>query len=202
MAPSSSDERSEGRRLILTMSASLDGFLAHIDHRIDWLDDSDPASSAAGSARHSANLELIGQAGLIVVGRRAFDDMAPAWGGSDSPMARLINSLPKIVFSSTSPKAEWVNSEHSARPLAEHIAELKREEGRDIVCFGGAKIAHSLAREHLIDEYRLTVHPVALGDGLPLWHGLPEPQRFTSVSTSTYVDGSVTHRLATDSQST
>jgi dihydrofolate reductase len=196
VAPRSSDERIEGRRLILTMSTSLDGFLAHIDHQIDWLGDSAPASSAADAARHSANLELIGQAGLIVVGRRAFDDMAPAWGGSDSPMAELINSLPKIVFSSTLPETEWVNSEHSARPLAEHITELKREEGRDIVCFGGAKIAHSLAREQLIDEYRLTIHPVALGDGLPLWHGLPEPQRFTSVSTSIYADGSATHRLA------
>jgi dihydrofolate reductase len=179
------------------MAASLDGFLAHPDHRIDWReDDSDPTSAAAGAARHSANLELIGQAGLIIVGRRAFDDMAPAWGGSDSPMARLINSLPKIVFSSTPPETEWVNSEHSARPLAEHIEELKREEGGDLVCFGGAKLAHSLARERLIDEYRLTVHPVALGNGLPLWHGLPKPQRFASVSTSAYPDGSVTHRLA------
>ena len=115
-------------------------------------------------------------------------------------MARLINSLPKIVFSSTPPETEWVNSEHSARPLAEHIAELKREEGGDVVCFGGAKLAHSLAREKLVDEYRLTVHPVALGDGLPLWHGLPEPQRFTSVSTSTYADGSVTHRLAAETR--
>ncbi len=201
MAQRPSGGSSEGRRLVLTIAASLDGFLAHADHRIDWLGDSDPASAAAGAARHSANLELIGQAGLIVVGRRAFDDMAPAWGGSDSPMARLINSLPKIVFSGTVPETEWVNSEHSARPLAEHIAELKREEGKDIVCFGGAKIAHSLAREHLIDEYRLTVHPVALGEGLPLWHGLPEPQRFTSVSTSTYADGSVTHRLASEPQS-
>jgi dihydrofolate reductase len=196
VAPSSSDERPEGRRLILTMAASLDGFLAFPDHRIDWQeDDSDPASSAAGAARHSANLELIGQAGLIVLGRRAFDDMAPAWSSSDSPMARLINSLPKLVFSSTPPETEWVNSAYSARPLAEHITELKREEGRDVVCFGGAKLAHSLAREQLIDEYRLTVHPVALGDGLPLWHGLPEPQRFNSISTSTYADGSVTHRL-------
>lgn len=48
-------------------------------------------------------------------------------------------------------------------------------------------------------EYRLTVHPVALGEGLPLWHGLPEPQRFAPVSTTAHPDGAVTHVLAAKS---
>ena len=57
--------------------------------------------------------------------------------------------------------------------------------------FGGARIAHSLMRHRLIDEYRLTIHPVALGEGLPLMHGLPEPQRLELVSSTVYTDGSV-----------
>ena len=184
------------RRLILTMSASLDGFLAREEGVIDWLAGSDEVADAAGAARHAANLELIGQAGLIVLGRGAYDEMAPAWSSSDSPMAQLINSLPKLVFSRTAPEFEWVNSSHSERPVEEEIPELKRTGEGDIVCFGGAQFAHSLARHRLIDEYRLTVHPVALGKGLPLWHGLPEPQRFAPISTSTYPDGAVTHVLA------
>ena len=68
---------------------------------------------------------------------------------------------------------------------------LKREGGKDMVVFGGARIAHSVIRERLVDELRLVVHPVALGDGLPLWHGLPEPQRFELVSSTAYTDGSV-----------
>jgi dihydrofolate reductase len=51
--------------------------------------------------------------------------------------------------------------------------------------------AHALARHRLIDEYRLTIHPVALGDGLPLWHGLAEPQRLRLISSTVYADGSV-----------
>jgi riboflavin biosynthesis pyrimidine reductase len=87
----------------------------------------------------------------------------------------------------------WSSSDS---PVEEEIPERRRAATGDIVCFGGARFAHALARHRLIDEYRLTVHPVALGEGLPLWHGLPEPQRFASVYTTAYPDGAVTHVLA------
>jgi dihydrofolate reductase len=183
-------------RLILLMSASLDGFLARAPGEMDWLAEPGEVADRAGDARHAANLELIGQVREIVVGRGAYDEMAPAWSSSDSPMARRINALPKLVFSSTKPEFEWANARHSTRPVEEEIPALKESAEGDIVLFGGARIAHSLARHRLIDEYRLTVHPVALGEGLPLWHGLPEPQRFAPVSTTAYPDGAVVHVLA------
>ena len=61
--------------------------------------------------------------------------------------------------------------------------------------FGGGHIGHSLIRERLVDEFRLTVHPVALGEGISLMHGLPEPQRFELISSTTYTDGSVAQVL-------
>jgi dihydrofolate reductase len=187
-------------RLILLMSASLDGFLARGPGDMDWLAEPGELADAAGDARHAGNLELLGQVGEIVLGRGAYDEMAPAWSSSDSPMARRINALPKLVFSSSAPEFEWENARHSTRPVEEEIAERKRAGEGDLVCFGGARFAHSLARHRLIDEYRLTVHPVALGAGLPLWHGLPEPQRFAPVSTTAYPDGVVIHVLAAKSQ--
>jgi dihydrofolate reductase len=183
-------------RLILLMSASLDGFLARAPGEMDWLAEPGEVADAAGEARHAANLELIGQVQEIVVGRGAYDEMAPAWSSSDSPMAQAINSLPKVVFSQSEPEFQWENARRSARPVEEEIPELEQAGDGDIVCFGGARFAHSLARHRLIDEYRLTIHPVALGEGLPLWHGLPEPQRFAPVSTTTYPDGVVTQVLA------
>jgi dihydrofolate reductase len=77
--------------------------------------------------------------------------------------------------------------------VEKEISELKAQEGRDIVCFGGASFAHSLARHNLIDAYGVTVQPVALGDGLPLLHGLPEPLRLELVSITAYADGPVTY---------
>lgn len=183
-------------RLILLMSASMDGFLARAPGEMDWLAEPGETADRAGDARHGANLELIGQVGEIVLGRGAYDEMAPAWSSSDSPMARRINALPKLVFSRTELEFEWENSRRSGRPVEEEIGERKRAGEGDLVCFGGARFAHSLARHRLIDEYRLTVHPVALGEGLPLWHGLPEPQRFAPISTTAYPDGVVTHVLA------
>ena len=46
-------------------------------------------------------------------------------------------------------------------------------------------------RHRLIDEYRLTIQPVALGDGMPLMQGLPEPRRLELISSTAYADGCV-----------
>ncbi len=178
------------RRLILLMSVSLDGFVARADHTIDWLGDYDH-----GDQRHRITLEALSQIGLIVLGGGVYPDMFKGWSGSDNPMAQLINSLPKVVFSQSLPDVEWSNARLTRRPIAEEIPDLKREEGKDMVVFGGARLANSLIRERLIDEYRLTVHPMALGEGLPLMHGLPEPQRFKLVSSTAYADGSITQVL-------
>ena len=184
-----------GRRLILHMSVSLDGFAAHRDHKLDWLTPSGGALPDHGDQRHRVNLELLSQIGLIVLGRRGYEDMVGGWAPSDNPMARLMNSLPKLVFSQSLEAVEWNNATLSRRPLTEEIPERKAEGGKDIVVFGGARIANSLIRERLVDEYRLTVHPVALGDGLPLMHGIPEPQRFEMVSSTVYADGTIAQVL-------
>jgi dihydrofolate reductase len=183
------------RRLILLMSASLDGYVAGRDGTIDWLGEPGEPFDSAAAARHAANLEFLHEVGTIVLGRAAHDQMAPAWSSSDSPMARLMNSLPKLVFTSAPLEFEWANARRSAAPLGEEIAALRAEADGAVVCFGGGQLAHSLVRERLVDEYRLTVHPVALGDGLPLWHGLPELQRFRVVGATTWADGAVTYRL-------
>jgi dihydrofolate reductase len=185
----------DGRRLILHMSVSLDGFAAHRDHKLDWLTPEGEGLPDHGDQRHRMNLELLSQVGLIVLGRRGYEDMVGGWAPSNNPMAQLMNSLPKLVFSRSLPAVEWNNATLSRRPLAEEIPERKAEGGKDIVVFGGARIANSLIRERLVDEYRLTIHPVALGDGLPLMHGIPEPQRFEMVSSTTYADGSISQVL-------
>ena len=176
------------RKLILFMSMSLDGFAARRDGTMDWLGGSQPH----GAHRQDAVAELLGQAGLLVLGRRAAQDMARAWPGSESPTGALMNALPKVVFSSTVDSVEWDNTRVSDRPIEEEIPALKHEEGKALVAFGGAGFASSLARHGLIDEYRITVQPVALGDGLPLL-GLPEPAPLQLVASTTWADGPITH---------
>jgi dihydrofolate reductase len=177
------------------MSASLDGFLAQAPGVIDWLTPpGDP--TGAGAARHTANLELLDRAREIVIGRGAYDEMAEVWSRTDSPMGRVMNETPKLLLSQSEPAFAWANARRSDRPLDEEIAASKQAGEGDVVCIGGARLAHALARGRLIDEYRLTVHPVALGAGLSLWHGLPEPQRYAPVAATLHPDGAVTHVLA------
>jgi dihydrofolate reductase len=177
------------RKLILYMSQSLDGFAARRDGTMDWLGRSLPYDPQ----RQRAVEELLGRTGLLVLGGRAAEDMARAWPSSRSPTGEYMNALPKIVFSSTLTEVEWSNARVSDRPVEEEVPELKREAGKDIVVFGGASFARSLAGYGLIDEYRLVVQPVALGDGLPLLHGLPEPLRLELVSSTVYADGPIAH---------
>lgn len=94
------------RKLILFMSTSLDGFVARRDGVIDWIGQ----SRAHDDSRQRAVNELLGQTGLIVLGRRSAEDMVQAWPGSQSPTANYMNALPKIVFSSTISEVEWNNA--------------------------------------------------------------------------------------------
>jgi len=103
-----------------------------------------------------------------------------------------MNATPKVVFSHTLGVVEWSNARVSARPVEEEIPELKREPGKDIVVFGGASFARSLAAHGLIDEYRINVQPVALGDGLPLLHGLADAVPLRLVSSTAWADGPIT----------
>jgi len=177
------------RPLILHMSMSLDGFVAHTDGTIDWY--RPDTAIDLGAQRHRANLELLGQIGTIVMGRGAYLEFERGWSRSDNPMAVLMNSLPKVVFSETLEAVTWNNARLATAPLEEEIPELKRQPGKDIVVFGGGRIAHSVMAHRLVDEYRLTIHPVALGDGMPLMHGLPEPRRLELISSTAYADGCV-----------
>jgi dihydrofolate reductase len=176
------------RRLILYMSMSLDGFAARRDGTMDWLGD----KQRHGAHRQRAVAELLGQTGMLALGRRGGADMAQAWPGSISPTGELMNALPKVVFSSTLTELDWSNARISGRPVEEEIPELKAEPGKDIVVFGGVSFARSLAAHGLIDEYRINVQPVALGDGLPLLQGLPEPQPLELVASTAWADGPIT----------
>ena len=124
----------------------------------------------------------------------SLDGFVAAPTGS-STGSRRATAAPKVVYSQSLSEVSWSNARLSRAELADEIPALKREPGKDMVVFGGARIANSLMRERLVDEYRLTVHPVVLGDGLGLMLGLPEPQRFELVSATTYTDGCVSKVL-------
>lgn len=127
--------------------------------------------------------------GLHVMGRNTYEEMAEFWPVSDDAYAAPMNEIPKVVFSRTLERAEWPDSRIARGDLAEEIASLKRESGKDLLAWGGAAFAQSLSSLGLVDEYRLIHQPVALGQGLPLFKGLTAPLRLELVDAQTYPTG-------------
>jgi dihydrofolate reductase len=177
------------RNLVLQMGLSLDGLVAR------------PGRHGAGGwglppedpALKERKLEWLRDTGLHVMGRVTYEEMAEFWPRSDDPYAAPMNEVPKVVFSRTLERAEWADSRIARGDLADEIAELKREPGKDMTAWGGATFAQSLTRLGLVDEYRLVLQPVALGNGLPLFKDLTAPLRLELIDAQTYNTGSALH---------
>jgi dihydrofolate reductase len=127
------------------------------------------------------------------MGRVTYEQMAKHWPTATGDYAAFMNDLPKVVFSKKLPTAEWAGSRIARGDLAEEIAALKSEPGGEIMAHGGAAFVQALSRFGLIDEYRLVILPVALGNGLPLFKDLARPLRVDLVEARSFPDGTVIH---------
>jgi dihydrofolate reductase len=191
------------RDLILGMSMSLDGFVAALDDQNDWLFSTGSPDGKEWKAR------AISSAGVHIMGSRSFATVAPYWPYSTDVFAAPMNEIPKVVFAhsgrpaiqpapanakvtpSADALASWRDARVASGPLADEIARLKREDGRPIFAHGGATFAQSLVHANLVDEYRLTVHPVALGRGKPLFATLDGRSMLALVECTRFEGGAV-----------
>jgi dihydrofolate reductase len=138
-------------------------------------------------------LAQLHQTGTHIMGRVTYEQMAAHWPTSTAEYAAPMNELPKVVFSKTLERTDWNNSRVAHGDTAEEIAQLKREPGKDIMAHGGAAFVQALSNLGLIDEYRLVVQPVALGQGLPMFSKLPAPLHLTLVEAKTFSAGTAAH---------
>jgi dihydrofolate reductase len=177
------------RKLVLSMGVSLDGLVAR------------PGRFGAGGwglppddlALKQRKLEWFATVDLHLMGRATYEEMAEFWPVSDDAYAAPMNEIPKVVFSKTLERADWADTRIARGDLATEISALKRESGKEMLAWGGAAFAQSLSRLGLVDEYRLVLQPVALGDGLPLFKDLAAPLRLELVDAQTYSTGAALH---------
>ncbi len=150
------------------MSVSLDGYIEGPNREIDWhlVDD---------ELHQHFNDQLRGM-GAFVSGRVTYELMAQFWPTADKdpsstpPMvefARIWREMPKIVYSRTLPRADW-NTTIVRDVIPEEVEKLKTQPGGDL-SLGGADLAAAFMRAGLIDEYRIYVHPIVIGNGNPLF---------------------------------
>jgi len=152
------------RRLIYSMTVSLDGFIAGPDGAIDW--------TVPDEELFRFHTQRVQETGVHLCGRRLYETMVYWETAEESPLtpdqvefARIWKALPKVVFST---KLESVvgNTMLSREGLGETVSGLKEQPGRDIAV-GGAGLARACMKLGLIDEWRLFVSPVLLGGGTP-----------------------------------
>lgn len=128
----------------------------------------------------------------ILLGRVTYQEWASYWPTSnDEPYASHINNTPKYVVSRTLDQVDWKNSRLVKRPLADTIAELKKQPGKNIGVAGSPTLVRSLIKDNLLDELTLMVHPVIAGRGKRLFENgqVSELKRLKLVNSQTTSTG-------------
>jgi dihydrofolate reductase len=110
---------------------------------------------------------------------------------NDPIVADKMNNLSKIVFSKTLSSVEWNNTRLIKENIGEEISNLKKKPGKDIAIFGSSDLALTFIQLDLIDEYRIIVNPVVLGDGKSLFKGIKDKLDLKLVKTKSFKSGNV-----------
>jgi dihydrofolate reductase len=182
-------------KLFTFMTISLDGFFEGRDHDISWHNVDDEVNKFA--------IEQLRETATILFGRRTYELFEDFWPkAADDPkiskdnleIARLINNMNKVVFSKTLTKVEekgnWRNVKliHDVNP--QEIKRWKQESGKDLD-IGGSNLAVSFAQLGLIDEIRIMVDPIVLGEGTRLFEGIKDKLALSLLKTRTFKSGNV-----------
>jgi dihydrofolate reductase len=175
------------RDVILYMSMSLDGV-------VDSDREHPGMAIPEGAELKQWKLDHISKAGAHLMGRVTYQQMS-YWPQSDDPYAAPMNDIPKVMFSQTLGDAEatWPVTQVARGDLATEIAAIKAEPGPDVIAWAGGRFAGALAAADLIDEYRLLVQPLVLGQGRGLFDQLPNSRHLTLVEATSFPSGVVLH---------
>jgi dihydrofolate reductase len=125
----------------------------------------------------------------LLLGRRSYEFFAATWPSRGGELADRLNSLPKYVVSSTLEDPDWNNSTVLKGHVVDGVAKLKKELDGEIVVLGSPPLARTLIEHDLVDELRLMIYPVVLGDGARLFGETSDKKPMRLVHTQTVGDG-------------
>ncbi len=171
---------------------SLDGFFAGPKGEIDW--------HVVDEEFNQYAIDLLNTVDTILFGRVTYQLFESYWPiaaknpstpKSDLEIAHKINDMTKIVFSKTLEKTDWKNARLVREIIPEEITKMKKQPGKDMVIYGSGSIVSTLTRLGLIDEYRIIVNPVVLGNGKPLFKDISDRLRLKLVKIKRFKSGIV-----------
>ena len=173
------------RKLIAAINMTIDGFCDH-------------TAGIPDEEIHQHYTELLSEADAILYGRITYQLMEywqplvknPSGEKTMDDFAIAIDKIPKIVFSHTLKNVEWESAKLAKRDIEEEVLELKQQSGKDIFVGSRSLIIH-LMNLNLIDEFQLCVHPVIVGNGLPLFKNVQDRVNLKLLKTKTFGCGAV-----------
>jgi dihydrofolate reductase len=180
------------RKLKLQVQMSVDGYIAGPNGEMDWLvwNWDDKLKEYVNGLTESVD--------TILLGRKMTEGFISYWSDvmtkPDDPwyaFAKRMIEIPKVVFTKTLNKSQWVNTDIATGDLTDEVNKLKRREGKDIIVYGGASFDSSLIKAGLIDEFHLFVNPAAIGNGMTIFKELNEMLKFTLAKSITFDCGVV-----------
>ena len=166
---------------------SVDGFIAGPNGEMDWMiwnwDD---------KIKAYVN-DLTEPVDTIILGRKLAEGFIPYWANvaanPDDPeytAGKKFTDTPKVVFTKTLNQSEWAGTTIASGDLEKEIKNLKLQDGKDIIAYGGATFVSALIKAGLIDEYHLFINPVALGSGMAIFQDLDQRQNLTLVKSQLF----------------
>jgi dihydrofolate reductase len=133
------------------------------------------------------------EAEALLLGRVTYEGFAAVWPTitDEAGFADKMNTMPKHVVSSTLQELTWNNSSRVEGEVAEGVAKLKEQKDGEILVAGSATLVHTLVDHDLVDELRLMVYPVVLGDGKRLFGDTASTKPFRLVESRPVGDDGV-----------
>ena len=189
-----------GRRpvsVVLHMSVSLDGYVEGPGHDIGW--------HQVDAELHQYINDVLRTSGAFLSGRVTHELMAQFWPTADSDpasppqyveFAGIWRDMPKVVYSRTLQEADW-NTRVVREVVAEEVRALDAETGGDLIV-SGAHLVAEFFRQDLVDEFRLYLNPIVLGEGTPLFTVLPNRRPLRLIEARTFGNGVVLLHHARD----
>ena len=174
----------------MAMSVSLDGYMEGPGHDLRW-------QLVDEELHDHFNAELAPMSAFLD-GRVTYELMAGYWPTADEDpasarpeveFAKIWREMPKVVYSRTLTEAAW-NTRIVHEVVPQEVRALAAASPGDLA-LGGAKLAAAFRRHRLVDEYRLYVHPVAIGAGTPLFDPADGPLPLELTGTRTFGNGVV-----------
>jgi len=179
------------RKLIMWNVMTLDGYF---EGKQNW--DLSFHNLVWGKELEKISIKQLNSADYLVFGRVTYEGMAAYWTKSEvetdeQEVAKLMNSIPKLVFSKTLKTAEWNNTTIISDNASEEIQKLKEQGENDIYVFGSANLSETFINDNLFDEYRICIAPIILGSGRPLFRQGITSKNLSLVSTQQLLTGGV-----------